>query len=404
MNGDAVHVGTIDISTGTNLAASGQANMNGDTVHVGQTSLSTGTMNVLSISTQTNFAVADEGTPLTKRNTLNFAGAGVSCADDTDKTTCTIGSGGSAEPNYGQDFTNQTSVTLTHNLNSTDLIIQCYDAATPPRNIEWNTLDLTDADNATVTFTTSQSGHCAVSAGSGPTGADGTNGLPGITAVTTGTSSGFTGAAISSPTHVISFNQTQFKVSLQALATAFVQVDPSTFTMLGVDPTLGGALGGTISNATVDNDGHSHTGATLSGIDIGDDTNLAAGRSLTLSGDSVEADSELYTETKCSTIETPTSSDNFIVWRAPIALTVTGVDCIVESATSATLEMEECDTAGDTCSDIEAAITCDVDGATESGGVDNASIDAGDWIRMHLTAVSGTPGHITACLEYTVND
>lgn len=40
--------------------------------------------------------VADEGTPLTFRPTLNFAGAGVSCADDTDKTTCTISGGGSS--------------------------------------------------------------------------------------------------------------------------------------------------------------------------------------------------------------------------------------------------------------------------------------------------------------------
>lgn len=42
--------------------------------------------------------VADEGTPLTFRPTLNFAGAGVSCADDTDKTTCTIAGGGGASP------------------------------------------------------------------------------------------------------------------------------------------------------------------------------------------------------------------------------------------------------------------------------------------------------------------
>lgn len=42
--------------------------------------------------------VADEGTPLTFRPTLNFAGAGVSCADDTDKTTCTIAGGGGSSP------------------------------------------------------------------------------------------------------------------------------------------------------------------------------------------------------------------------------------------------------------------------------------------------------------------
>ena len=44
--------------------------------------------------------IADEGTPLAQQRTvLNFAGAGVTCADDTDKTTCTIpGGAGLADP------------------------------------------------------------------------------------------------------------------------------------------------------------------------------------------------------------------------------------------------------------------------------------------------------------------
>lgn len=37
--------------------------------------------------------IDDEDTPLTQRSTLNFEGAGVTCVDDTDQTTCTIGTG-----------------------------------------------------------------------------------------------------------------------------------------------------------------------------------------------------------------------------------------------------------------------------------------------------------------------
>lgn len=45
-------------------------------------------------------AIEDEGSPLTERDTLNFVGAGVSCVDDTTRTTCTIsgGGGGGASP------------------------------------------------------------------------------------------------------------------------------------------------------------------------------------------------------------------------------------------------------------------------------------------------------------------
>lgn len=41
-----------------------------------------------------NQTIQDEGSNLTQRAILNFAGSGVSCADDTTKTTCTISGGG----------------------------------------------------------------------------------------------------------------------------------------------------------------------------------------------------------------------------------------------------------------------------------------------------------------------
>src|SRR6185295_8721835 len=40
--------------------------------------------------------VQDEGSALTQRTVLNFAGAGVTCADATTKSTCTIPGGGAA--------------------------------------------------------------------------------------------------------------------------------------------------------------------------------------------------------------------------------------------------------------------------------------------------------------------
>ncbi len=48
-----------------------------------------------------------------------------------------------------------------------------------------------------------------------------------------------------------------------------------------------GDLGGTWGTPSVDNDSHDHTGATLSGVDISDDTNLVAGGGLTLTDDTL---------------------------------------------------------------------------------------------------------------------
>lgn len=42
--------------------------------------------------------IDDEDTPLTQRTTLNFEGAGVTCADDTNQTTCTISGASGGKP------------------------------------------------------------------------------------------------------------------------------------------------------------------------------------------------------------------------------------------------------------------------------------------------------------------
>lgn len=129
---------------------------------------------------------------------------------------------------------------------------------------------------------------------------------------------------------------------------------------------------------------------------------ITAGRSLTRSTDDIAADAELYTETKSIVIETPTDSDNFILFEAPVALTVTRVSGIVENATSAVLTAQECDSAADNCSTIE-AVTADVDG-TVSTSIDNASVDAGDWVRVDVGTVTGTVGHATLSISYTLDD
>jgi hypothetical protein len=78
---------------------------------LGRNTASTGAVEEITLGTNLSFSgttlnstagaggyatVQDEGSGLTARTTLNFTGAGVSCADDTTKTTCTIagGSGG----------------------------------------------------------------------------------------------------------------------------------------------------------------------------------------------------------------------------------------------------------------------------------------------------------------------
>ena len=102
--------------------------------------------------------VENSGTPLTRRTTLNCIN-GTTCADSGGVTTI---SSTAIAGNYSQSFTSQTSVVLTHNLNTLNVIVACYDTSTPPVQIIPNTTSITDVNDVTVTFSIAQSGYCTV--------------------------------------------------------------------------------------------------------------------------------------------------------------------------------------------------------------------------------------------------
>src|SRR5574342_108229 len=72
--------------------------------------------------------IMDEAVGLTRRSTLNFTGAGVTCVDNggAQRTDCTITSSGTAAGGaaYREDFVGVTSVSMTnaeHGFNSANL-------------------------------------------------------------------------------------------------------------------------------------------------------------------------------------------------------------------------------------------------------------------------------------------
>ena len=63
---------------------------------------------------------------------------------------------------YSQTFTTVTSVILTDSLGTTVKTTHCYDAASPPNLIIPQNVAITDSNDVTVTFSSSQSGSCIV--------------------------------------------------------------------------------------------------------------------------------------------------------------------------------------------------------------------------------------------------
>lgn len=83
-------------SAGDPTCIAGNYNVKGNSTSGTLRGCENGTLFSLNSSSSAYSTVEDENTPLTQRSTLNFEGSGITCADDTSKTTCTVSSGGSA--------------------------------------------------------------------------------------------------------------------------------------------------------------------------------------------------------------------------------------------------------------------------------------------------------------------
>lgn len=81
---------------------------------------------------------------------------------------CASGGGGGGAGNGSFPFSASTGFTITHNLNSTDILVDCYDDGTPELLIALTaTYPKLTANTAVVAWTGSKSGHCVVNSSAG---------------------------------------------------------------------------------------------------------------------------------------------------------------------------------------------------------------------------------------------
>ena len=130
---------------------------------------------------------------------------------------------GAGAANFRQAFTNVTSVTLAHNLNTFGVVFGCFDNSATPWWILPKSAALTDANTLTITFASAQSGSCVV------------NATGGGSAYTAGTGISIAGATLSVdktavPTYLTASSSLSFGSIAQA---ACAQL---TFTLTGASP------------------------------------------------------------------------------------------------------------------------------------------------------------------------
>lgn len=148
-------------------------------------------------------------------------------------------------------------------------------------------------------------------------------------------------------------------------------------------------------------------------------TQFVAGRSLTLSTDTVDADSELYTFTITAVLSATSTTDGIstttealVSVQVPVAATITGFECGVPPGTkvgTSTIKATVATDAVSTGTNIlyTTGVRCGDDVATATSTFSTTAIGAGDWIRFWPSDASPTgarPGQITVSFTATKND
>lgn len=137
----------------------------------------------------------------------------------------------------------------------------------------------------------------------------------------------------------------------------------------------------------------------------GDDVNPnIAGRSFTLtagSPDTLDADPELYTDSKCLWFEDPTAVDDFkSIWRAKNAFTLTSIWAESDQTVTFMLQVDD-----GTPVDVDSVDLAPAAGEAEDTSLNgDTTMDAGDRLDLDVVSVSGTPTWVSICFTGTWND
>lgn len=102
-------------------------------------------------------------------------------------------------------------------------------------------------------------------------------------------------------------------------------------------------------------------------------------------------------------IASATAYSDFILWRAPYAITITAVHGLaIGDGTNVVGNFDECDGNGGNAVPIDSDMTLTSTVTTDTE-LSNASIDAGNYIQWHTTSVSGTNYQIVVTIDYTID-
>ena len=104
-------------------------------------------------------------------------------------------------------------------------------------------------------------------------------------------------------------------------------------------------------------------------------------------------------------ITNPTSSADSPIWRTSVAITITAIHVLCIGGTNIIGMLDEFDANGANPVSVDDSDITGTAGTNvnDDGTLNNAIIDAGDYIGWHTTSVSGEVTKVIITFEYTIN-
>ena len=183
-----------------------------------------------------------------------------------------------------------------------------------------------------------------------------------------GTKTSATGTFTASPsTPLVQFNSS----NVLRLPTAGVRVDALAGTNL-----LYGSSNGTLTSGT-------------------------AGRSLSVASGTIDADAEVYTDTKCMWWKNPAAGDDFkSIYFFKTAATITSLWCESDQTVTAMFQIDDGSPA-----DVDSVdLTCDATPPEDTSLDGDVTAASGDRMDIDVASVASTPTWVSMCFTFTNDD
>lgn len=101
-------------------------------------------------------------------------------------------------------------------------------------------------------------------------------------------------------------------------------------------------------------------------------------------------------------IAAPAATDDILLFKAPYGMTILTIKGVLAGTTNVVGQIQECDSAGASCADLDSDITFNGGEDADDGSLTDSTIAKDNWVAWKTTSVSGSPTFLSVTVTYRV--